>query len=70
MFLVREFSFTHEAIRDWEARFASLLADQVRTRRRGQAGKSWEVDETSIKVCGKCGICIELSILMATWWTL
>jgi transposase-like protein len=47
------FSFTHEAIRDWETRFASLLADQLRAKRRGQAGKSWYFDETSLKVHGK-----------------
>src|ERR1700730_1709078 len=53
MFLERGFTFTHEAIRDWEARFAPLLADQLRIKRHGKAGKSWYVDETYIKVHGK-----------------
>src|SRR5258708_25033006 len=53
MFLERGFAFTHEAVRDWEVRFAPLIADQLRTKRRGQAGTSWYVDETSIKVQGK-----------------
>ncbi|BCL80908.1 IS6 family transposase [Ktedonobacteria bacterium brp13] len=53
MFLERGFTFTHEAVRDWEARFAPLLADQLRTKRHGQAGKSWYVDETYLKVHGK-----------------
>jgi putative transposase len=53
MFLERGFTFTHEAIRDWEARFAPLISDKLRTTRRGQAGKSWYVDETYIKVHGK-----------------
>ncbi len=53
MFLERGFQFTHEAVRDWEARFAPLLADQLRAKRRGQAGPSWHVDETYIKVQGK-----------------
>ncbi len=44
MFLQRGFVFTHEAIRDWEARFAPLIADHLRTKRRGQAGTSWYVD--------------------------
>jgi putative transposase len=44
---------THEAIRDWETRFAPLLTEQLRMNRRGQAGKSCYVDETSIKVHGK-----------------
>jgi putative transposase len=53
MFLERGFTFTHEAIRDWEARFAPVLADQLQIKRRGQAGKSWYVDETYLKVHGK-----------------
>jgi putative transposase len=53
MFLQRGFVFTHEAVREWEARFAPLLADQLRIKRRGQAGKSWHVDETYISVHGK-----------------
>ena len=53
MFLARGLTFTHEAIRDWEARFAPLITEQLRTRRRGQAGKSWYVDETYLKVHGK-----------------
>ena len=50
MFLARGFSFTHEAIRDWEARFAPLIIDQLRVKRQGKAGKSWYVDETYVKV--------------------
>ncbi|GHO71319.1 hypothetical protein KSC_102110 [Ktedonobacter sp. SOSP1-52] len=49
MFLERGFVFTHEAIRDWEARFAPLVADHLRAKRRGQAGTSWDVDETYVK---------------------
>jgi putative transposase len=52
MFLERGFVFTHEAVHDWEARFAPLLADQLRIKRRGQAGTSWHVDETDVKVHG------------------
>ena len=46
MFLVRGFEFTHEAVRDWEARFAPLLADQIRRLRQGRVGRCWYVDET------------------------
>ena len=53
MFLERGFEFTHEAVRDWEARFAPLIADQLRAKRRGQAGRSWYVDETYVNVKGK-----------------
>ncbi len=53
LFLARGFPFTPEAIRDWEARFTPLITEQLRTKRRGQAGASWFVDETSLKVHGK-----------------
>jgi hypothetical protein len=53
MFLERGWTFTHETVRDWEARFAPLLADQLRGKRHGQAGRSWYIDETYIKVHGK-----------------
>jgi putative transposase len=53
MFLERGFSFTHEAVRDWEARFAPLITERLRVKRRGQAGISWHVDETYVKVQGK-----------------
>jgi putative transposase len=52
IFLQRGFVFTHEAVRDWEARFAPLIADQLRRKRRGQAGTCWHVDETYVKVHG------------------
>ncbi len=52
-FLERGFTFTHETVRDWEARFVPLLSDQLRKKRRGQAGRSWFVDETYLKVQGK-----------------
>jgi putative transposase len=53
MFLERGFVFTHEAVREWEARFAPLMADQLRAKRRGLAGRSWYVDETYVSVKGK-----------------
>ncbi len=46
MFLERGFEFTHEAVREWEARFAPLLTEQLRTKRKGRAGRAWHVDET------------------------
>jgi transposase-like protein len=50
MFLERSFEFTHEAVRDWEARFAPLITEQLRAKRQGKAACSWHVDETYIKV--------------------
>ena len=40
MFLLRGFEFRHETVRDWEERFASLFAQQLRAKRQGKAGKS------------------------------
>jgi transposase-like protein len=52
MFLECDFTFTHEAVRDWEARFAPLLTDKLRAKRKGYVSRSWHVDETYIKVHG------------------
>ncbi len=53
MFLTRGFVFSHEAVRDWEARFAPLLAARLRAVRRGRAGTTWPVDETYLRVDGR-----------------
>ena len=53
MMLERGFEFTHEAVRSWEERYAPLITQYLRRRRKGRVGKSWYVDETYIKVKGK-----------------
>ena len=53
MCLTRSFTFTHEAVREWEARFAPLLAERLRAKRRGRGGVSWYADETYVKVQGR-----------------
>src|SRR5688572_23458012 len=53
MFLERGFVFTHEAVREWEARCAPVLAGCLRAKRRGKAGRSWYVDETYSRVHGR-----------------
>jgi putative transposase len=52
MFLIRGIVFSHEAVRDWEAKLTPALAESLRRRRRGKAGQSWYIDETYIKVHG------------------
>jgi len=52
MFLTRGFTFTHEAVREWEKRFAPLLTERLRAKRRGKAGCRWHMDETYVKVDG------------------
>jgi len=53
LFLDRGFVFSHEAVRDWEARFAPLLIARLRARRRGQQGTKWHADETYLRVEGR-----------------
>ena len=48
MFLLRGIVFSHEAVRDWEAKLAPVLAGELRRRRCGKGGagrRSWFVDE-------------------------
>jgi putative transposase len=56
MFLLRGMVFSHEAVRDWEAKLAPVLAGELRQSRRRKGGtgrRSWHVDETYLKVCGR-----------------
>jgi putative transposase len=50
MFLLRGLVFSHEAVREWEAKLAPVLAGELRRRRRGKGGarggRHWHVDET------------------------
>ncbi len=39
MCLERRFVFTHETVREWEAKLAPLIAEQLRQRRRGVVGE-------------------------------
>jgi putative transposase len=53
MFALRGMVFSHEAVREWEAKLTPALAEDLRRRRRGRIGRSWHVDETYIKVAGR-----------------
>ena len=53
LLLQRGFIVSYETIRIWEFRFAPMVSDNLRARRRGIAGDSWYLDETYIKVSGK-----------------
>ena len=61
---MRGFEFTHETVRDWEARFAPVFADQLRVKRKGRVGKIWHVDETFIRVKGRETVRTEISRLV------
>ena len=53
LLLQRGFEVSYETIRIWEFRFAPMVAERLRARRRGKAGRSWYLDETYIKVSGR-----------------
>jgi putative transposase len=56
MFLQRGIVFSYEAVREWEAKLAPVLADELRRRRHGKGGVGrcrWHVDETYLKVRGR-----------------
>jgi transposase-like protein len=56
MFLLRGIVFSHEAVREWEAKLAPVLTRGLRQRRYGKGGSvhcSWQVDETYLKVWGR-----------------
>jgi transposase-like protein len=50
LFLMRGFAFTRKIVRDWEERFLSIFADELRAKRNGNMGNVWHEDETYIKV--------------------
>ena len=53
LLLQRGYEVTHETIRGWEARFAPLLGERLRAKRRGHASRSWYIDETYVNVAGR-----------------
>ena len=53
LLLDRGCGVTHATIRMWAFRLAPLRADRLRVKRRGRAGVSWSIDETSVKVAGR-----------------
>ena len=53
LLLQRGFEVSHETVRVWELRFAPLISERLRNKRRGTAGRSWYLDETYIKVSGR-----------------
>jgi len=53
LLLLRGFEVSYETIRVWEFRFAPLVRENLRNKRRGIAGQSWYLDETYVKVSGR-----------------
>ena len=48
MVLERGVSFTHEAVREGEAKLAPVLSETLRQHRRAKVGQSWYCDETEV----------------------
>ena len=69
MFLIRGIVFSHEAVRDWEAKLTPGLAEGLRRRRRGRIGKSWYVDERTSRCTGIGAISIAPLTATARWST-
>jgi putative transposase len=53
LLLQRGFEVSYETIRVREFRFAPLVNENLRAKRRGIAGQSWYLDETCVKVSGR-----------------
>ncbi len=69
MFLQRGIVFSHETVREWEAKLTPVLTAELRQRRRGRGGagrRSWHVDETYLKSAAAGATCIVRSIATAT----
>ena len=50
MFALCGIVFSHQTVHDWEAKLTPALADDLRRRPKGKAGRSWYVDETYLRV--------------------
>jgi transposase-like protein len=53
MVALRGLVFTHEAVREWEAKLAPHVTEGLRKARRGKVGRSWYTDETYLRVAGR-----------------
>src|SRR6202140_2706795 len=63
MFLVRGIVFSHEAVRDWEAKLTPALAEDLRCRRHRRVGRSWYVDESVPRMhCRRCDAALEMRV--------
>jgi putative transposase len=71
MFLIRGIVFSHEAVRDWEARLTPGLAEGegLRRRRRGRIGKSGTLTRRTSRCTGIGAISIAPLTATARWST-
>jgi len=72
MFLERGIIFSHETVREWEAKLTPVLTAELRQRRRGKCGagrRSWHVDETYLKSGAAGAMSTVPSTATAIWST-
>ena len=65
----RGYAVTRETIRAWEFQFAPLVSERLRARRRGQAGRSRYLDETTSRWLVPGATSTARSTGKATSWT-
>ena len=59
LLLQHGYRVSYQSIRFWKFRFAPLISDRLRARRRGRAGRSWYLDETYSRVGGRWRYLVE-----------
>ena len=69
LLLQRGFEVSYETIRAWEFRFAPLLSEHLRAKRRGQAGRSGYLERPTLRSTVAGATCTALSTETATSWT-
>jgi putative transposase len=69
MFLIRGIVFSHEAVRDWEAKLTPALAEGLRRGRRGRIGRVGMSTRLTSRCTGIGAICITPSTATARWST-
>ena len=69
MFALRGMVFSHDAVREWEAKLTPALAEGLRRRRRGKVGRSWYVGETTSRSMAAGATSTAPSTAPARWST-
>ena len=67
MFLIRGIVFSHEAVRDWEAKLALAMAEELRRLATSAAAGTWTRGMSKSMATG--AICAGPSTATARWWT-
>ena len=69
MFLVRGIVFSHQAVRDWEAKLIPAWPKSAAAADTATSARSWYVDETYIKVHDQWRYLYRAIDATVPWWT-